>query len=242
MSLLKASLLALMSASFAALAYGSPAIANWPAPAFWSPPKATRGVTALGDISNPLTLIAVTPCRQYDSRSVASLPDNTNLAVILAGAPCGLPASAQAVSVSITVFDITGAGGNGVFRVGTANDPTTAWINYPQTETQRGNAGIVPLNGSGQIVVKVNQGGGSVDFTVDVNGYYPNMTFNNTLAPGEWFEIQGSVGGSVIVGINNESAGPTNGVQGSSYGTGTTSSGVIGLAVASTGQIFGVSG
>jgi hypothetical protein len=184
----------------------------------------------------------VTPCRQYDSRSVASLPDNANLAVTLTGAPCGLPSSAQAVSVNITVFDITGAGGNGVFRVGTANDPTTAWINYPSAETQRGNAGVVPLNISGQIVVKVNQGGGSVDFTVDVNGYYPNLTYNNTLAPGEWFSIQGSVGGAVINGTNNYSAGHANGVQGSSYGTGPTSSGVVGLAVASIGQIYGVSG
>ena len=112
------------------------------------------------------------PCRQYDSRNFTPLPDNTNRAVTLTGAPCGLPADASAVSVNITVLDITGAGGNGVFRVGTANDPPTAWINYPPTETQRANAGIVPLNGSGQIVVKVNQGGGSVDVTVDVNGYF----------------------------------------------------------------------
>ena len=122
--------------------------------------------------AQPYRLVTITPCRQYDSRNFTPLPDNTNRAVTLTGAPCGIPANAPAVSVNITVLDITGAGGNGVFRVGTANDPPTAWLNYPPTETQRANAGIVPLNGSGQIVVKVNQGGGSVDVTVDVNGYF----------------------------------------------------------------------
>ena len=116
--------------------------------------------------------ISVTPCRQYDSRNATALADNTNRAVTLTGAPCGIPTTAVAVSVNLTVFSITGAGGNGVFQVGTANDPTFAWINYPPIETQRGNAGFLPLNGSGQIVVKVNQGGGSVNFTVDVNGYF----------------------------------------------------------------------
>jgi predicted outer membrane repeat protein len=116
--------------------------------------------------------ITVAPCRQYDSRNFTPLLDNTNRFVTLIGAPCGVPAGATAVTVNITVFDITGAGGNGVFRVGTAADPTFAWINYPPSETQRGNAGFLPLNGSGQIVLKVNQGGGMVDFTVDVNGYF----------------------------------------------------------------------
>ncbi len=116
--------------------------------------------------------VTLTPCRQYDSRNSTPLLDNTNRFVTLIGAPCGVPADATAVSVNITVFHITGAGGNAVFQVGTAANPSFAWINYPPSEAQRGNAGFLPLNGSGQIVVKVNQGGGTVDFTVDVNGYF----------------------------------------------------------------------
>ncbi len=114
----------------------------------------------------------LTPCRQYDSRNATPLLDNTNRFVTLTGAPCAVPASATAVTVNITVFNIAGAGGNAVFKVGTAANPTFAWINYPPGETQRGNAGFLPLNVSGQIVVKVNQGGGMVDFTVDINGYF----------------------------------------------------------------------
>src|SRR6266540_5841154 len=52
----------------------------------------------------------VAPCRQYDSRDSAALPDNTNRSVTLIGAPCGVPPTAVAVSVNITVFSITGAG------------------------------------------------------------------------------------------------------------------------------------
>ncbi len=243
MSLLNALLLALMSASLATLPSGSPATANWPAPAFWSPPKASRGVTALSDISNPLPFIGVTPCRQYDSRSVTPLPDNTNLAVTLTGAPCGLPSSAQAVSVNITVFDITGAGGNGVFRVGTANDPTTAWINYPSIETQRGNAGVVPVTGSGQIVVKVNQGGGSVDFTVDVNGYYYDGNSTLPLAPGEHFRIIADSGGdSAGIFQNKGTSFATSGVLGFASGTTGTTYGVLGLGVSSSAGAVGVRG
>jgi hypothetical protein len=51
--------------------------------------------------------------------------------------------------VNITVFNISGAGSNGVFRAGTVSPPTTAWINYPPTETQRANAGVLPLGAGG---------------------------------------------------------------------------------------------
>jgi hypothetical protein len=169
----KSGALVLLVIFLAGPAMAGDAVPNWSAPASWSPSSAARGVTAQSDISEALPFIAVTPCRQYDSRNTSALPDNTNRSITLTGAPCSIPAgSTGAVSVNITVFSITGAGGNGVFQVGTAADPTFAWINYPPTETQRGNAGAVPLNFSGQIVVKENQGGGSLHFTVDVNGYY----------------------------------------------------------------------
>ncbi len=132
----------------------------------------TNGAINIVPIAPGADFYTVAPCRQYDSRNSTPLPDNTNRSVTLIGVPCGVPPTAVAVSVNITVFSITGAGGNAVFQVGTANNPTFAWINYPPSETQRGNAGFLPLNGSGQIVVKLNQGGGSINFVVDVNGYF----------------------------------------------------------------------
>jgi hypothetical protein len=224
-------------------------IPNWPAPAFWSPPRVSHGVTTLGDISSPLPFIGAAPCRQYDSRNTTALPDNTNRAVTLTGAPCGIPAGTAAVSVNITVFSITGAGSNGVFQVGTANDPTFAWLNFPPTETQRGNAGVVPLNGSGQIVVKVNQGGGSLQFVVDVNGYYASTPATAT----DYFSVINSGLYAVYGETSNTdafaagvygrvTAGPANGVFGESVSPIDGTAGVFGRATASTGNNSGVAG
>ncbi len=255
-----------ISASVSSLLLAAEAVPNWPAPAFWSPPKATRGATTLSSSIEPRPFVAVTPCRQYDSRSVAALADNTNLAVTLTGAPCGLPSAAQAVSLNITVFDISGAGSNGVFRVGTANDPTTAWINYPPTETQRANAGVVPLNASGQVVVKVNQGSGSVDFTVDVNGYYASdftdptqefviatasngpsiLAINSnpacTVACGILGETASTSGAIAIDGFAYGTTGVNYGARGISVSDTNGATGVYGHAQATTGIVYGVQG
>ena len=164
-----------------------PVVHNWQAPPFWSPAEASRGG---GDRGHTLRVedaapgafafIPIPPCRQYDSRTTSPLPDNTNRPINVTGAPCGIPMNAVAISVNITIFNITGAPSNGVLRVGTAADPPTSWINYPPTETQRANAGIVTTDGFGHIVVKLNQGAGSVDLTVDVNGYYGELPVDLT--------------------------------------------------------------
>jgi len=151
-------------------------IPNWPAPPYWTPPAARAlggaRTKSLTTASAPLPFIAITPCRQYDSRGFTPLPQDTSRAVVLSGVPCGIPSSAAAVSVNITLFNISGATGNGVFQVGTDMAPTSAWINFPPTEVQRSNAGALPLDGSDQIWVRVQMGSGQLDLTVDVNGYY----------------------------------------------------------------------
>ncbi len=220
----------------------SPPLVNWPAPATWSHHSVSRGASTMSDIGGPIPLIPVTPCRQYDSRNSTSLPDNTNRAVTLTGAPCGISEFALAVSVNITVFSITGAGGNGVFQVGTANNPTFAWINYPPTETQRGNAGVVPVV-SNQIVVKANQGGGSLQFTVDVNGYFPAKGSGPDLNPGESFVLSGNFsGGTVIWGENSASLSGSSGVYGAESATTGAVWGVEGVSVSSSLGAAGVAG
>jgi hypothetical protein len=208
----------------------SPPIISWQAPAFYTSPPSGR--TALNDLSSPMPFVPVTPCRQYDSRSPnPPLPDATARTVTLTGVPCGIPTTAVAVAVNITVLDIIGAGSNGVLKVGTSAPPPTSWINYPFTETQRANAGVLPLTGAGAIVVQVNQGAGSVDFIVDVFGYYgptPANT-NNTftvILPNATTAIFGeSLGGGVGV------AGHSSGASGFGvYGTNDTGFGVGGLS------------
>ena len=233
----KARFQSLASFFLAALALGGEAVPNWSAPATWSPPRAAHGVATLGDISGPLPFIAVAPCRQYDSRNSSALPDNTNRAVILTGAPCNVPAAAAAgaVSVNITIFSIAGAGGNGVFQVGTAANPTFAWINYPPTESQRGNAGVLPLIG-GQIVVKVNQGGGSLHFTVDLNGYYARSSATPNTFRWETFGAQ-----NAIEGVTGSGSGVVFGISGQSSSTSAGAAGVEGFGN-SGGTTYGVYG
>lgn len=231
-----------------------PPIISWQAPAFYTPTSngirpsysraSTGGVTVnAGEIgSGPVPFFPVTPCRQYDSRSTSALLDNTPRTVNLSGAPCGVPSQTHAIAVNITVFSITGAGSNGVFKVGTTSPPTTAWINYPPTETQRGNAGIVAVN-NGNLVVQVNQGAGSVQFTVDVYGYYPDTNFSH-LPTGDYFPIWGIYPGSMmILGRNDDTtAANTRGVSGWEYSTGNGSAGVEGLANGASGISYGVKG
>ncbi len=212
-----------------------PPLVNWAAPSTYTPARSS-GARTLGDITNAMPFIGVTPCRQFDIRP-GTLADNTPMAITLTGAPCGLPVGAVAVSLNITVFSIV-AGANGVFKVGTANPPTTAWINYPPTESQRGNAGVLPLS-AGVIWVEVSQGGGSVQLTVDVNGYYAQVPATSTDAL--IFENTGAV---TIAGGNHSTASNAAGVLGEmiSNTPGGSSAGVRGINDGTGGNGIGVWG
>ncbi len=217
---------------FLASVCAAESIPNWPAPPFWSPPR-VHGVT-LQDITPALPFIGVTPCRQYDSRNFTPLLQATSRAVLLTGAPCGLPANTAAVSVNITIFSISGATGNGVFQVGTATAPTFAWINFPPTESQRGNAGALPLDGSGNLWVRAQMGGGQLHFTVDVNGYYSAFPNSPT-----FFEFHTNSGGFTLDLENlSTTCSGTCGLRQSVH----SGNAIAGLAVGTTGANVGVLG
>ncbi len=229
-----------------------PPLVNWHAPSTYTPARGTGAhplAIQSGELgAGPYAFFPMTPCRQYDSRNFSPLADNTPRTIQLSGAPCGIPNTSQAVSVNITVFSIAGATGNGVFKVGIVMfaSPTTAWINYPPSETQRANAGILATDGAGNIVVQVNQGGGSVNFTVDVNGYYYNGNASN-MPQGDIFQVQGDVnrsGYGAIQGFNLNQFQPNSyGVVGITNSTGDSSAGVYGAATGTDGgPTYGVVG
>ncbi len=188
----------------------------------------------LGAASSPAyAFVAITPCRQYNSLSDSPLPQGVNRTVTLTGAPCNIPAGAVAVSANITIFNITGASGNGVFKVDTISPPASAWINYPPSEAQRANAGTVALDANGKIVVQVAQGAGQIDFVVDVNGY-------NTADLGNFNTFVGlNAGRSNTTGLANTAIGAnalpntTTGLVSNCIGSGAlqNSTGQINLAV-----------
>jgi hypothetical protein len=247
--------LLVLSATFTASAAGdrgaAPPIISWQAPAFYTSPSSGR--TALADLSTPLPFVPVTPCRQYSTLLTTKLVDNTPRTVTLSGAPCGIPATAKAVAVNITIFNIA-AGSNGVFRADTVSPPTVAWINYPPTETQRGNAGVLSTGASAAIVVQINQGGGNVDFVVDVFGWYGYITTSgaftvaNDAASG--YAIFGQSSGASGIGVYGLTSGSggkgvygTNGTA-TGFGVQGVNSGGVGVRGDSTSNVgvFGISG
>lgn len=229
------------SVATAASDRGGPSLVNWSAPPTYTP--AGKGLMS-GELGGgPVPFFPITPCRQFDSRSTSPLASGVDRTITVTGAPCGIPAGTVAISANITIFAITGATGNGVVKIGIAAAPTTGWINYPATETQRANAGAIPTNGT-QIVVQIAQGGGTANLIVDVNGYYYNGNGGTVMPTGDAFVIRGTLTGSgVVFAQNQETAGlNSSGVLGTTSSSGARSAGVQGEASATSGAIYGVSG
>jgi len=113
-----------------------------------------------------------TPCRLVDTRT-----DQTPLAsgaprrVAVAGA-CGIPASAVAVSVNVTVVNATG---DGSLRLYAASDtvPGTNVVSFRAGSTRAAEA-VVPLGELGQLaaLASLSAPGANVDLVVDVTGYF----------------------------------------------------------------------
>jgi hypothetical protein len=89
---------------------------------------------------------------------------------VLAGS-CGVPASAKALSVNLTVTQ-PAAGGYLVLFPANFEIPLTSSINFGAGQTRANNAVVsLAFDGSGGIKV-VNASGATVHFILDVNGYF----------------------------------------------------------------------
>jgi hypothetical protein len=113
----------------------------------------------------------IQPCRIGDTRTTLApaLVAGTVRSFDIAD-KCGIPATAQAVSFNFTVVGPTGGGDLRIFP-GDAALPTVSTINYRAGQVRANNA-ILLLGPSGDISVRVDQGGGIVHLIIDVNGYF----------------------------------------------------------------------
>jgi 5-hydroxyisourate hydrolase-like protein (transthyretin family) len=125
---------------------------------------------------NPgLDFYTLTPCRVVDTRDPNGplggpiLEAGSARSFTVAGPKCGIPATAKAVSVNVTVTGATQNGNVRLYPAGTPT-PTTSTINYVAGVTRANNATIA-LNASGETAVLASPSG-SVHFILDVNGYY----------------------------------------------------------------------
>jgi hypothetical protein len=117
----------------------------------------------------------VEPCRLIDTRN----PDGPlGGPALVAGATrdftitsgCGVPTTAQVISINVTITQPTTAGQLVLYASGNAN-PNTATIDYSAGQTRANNAILLP-NAGGVITVQCLQSSGIVQFILDVNGYF----------------------------------------------------------------------
>jgi hypothetical protein len=112
----------------------------------------------------------VDPCRVYDSRTSSPLVSAVDRLVQVAGL-CGVPATAQAVSLNLTAINPTDRGRITLYPADQPL-PLASTINFASGRTLANNA-IVVLSPDGKLLANpFVLGSGQVDIAVDVNGYF----------------------------------------------------------------------
>jgi hypothetical protein len=117
----------------------------------------------------------LTPCRIADTRKA---PGPLGGPALVAGSTrnfpvsgvCGIPSSAKAVAINLTVVNPTGPGYLVVFPAG-APLPLTSTINF-RAGIVRANNAMILLGTSGQLSVFCGMASGSTNFVLDVSGYF----------------------------------------------------------------------
>jgi hypothetical protein len=116
-----------------------------------------------------LKLYTLAPCRILDTR-VNSNPLGPNaLTVIGASVRCGIPPSARAVALNVTVTEPTNFGFVRIYPDGFP--PVTSTINFRPGQTRANNA-VLPLSRDGDLRVLSTLSSGSVHLVLDTFGYF----------------------------------------------------------------------
>lgn len=163
-----------------ALAMSGQPIENWSVPPAWSAEQLqaeseNEPTRKLAAPTAPLPFVGITPCRIADTRG-SGFAGAYGPPPLAAGAPrnfplagqCGIPASAEAVSLNVTVTNTLGPGFILIHPQGGAQ-PVVSTLNYIAGNTLA-NAAVVPLGAGGGITVVAGVSG--ADLILDTNGYY----------------------------------------------------------------------
>ena len=120
----------------------------------------------------------LSPCRVLDTRNPTgplggpSLQPGATRTFDVAASPCGIPATAKAISVNLAVTGPVGPGHLTLYPGDAVQAPSTSTINFSVNQTRANNA-MSPLASDGSGTIKVLAGtGGTVDFILDVIGYF----------------------------------------------------------------------
>ncbi len=127
------------------------------------------------DASPALDFFTLAPCRVVDTRGGAPIGgpvlQGQETRVLTVAGLCGIPSTAKAVSINLTVTQPSSSGNIRLFPAG-QTVPNISNINYVPGQTRANNA-IVVLNPSGAMAAFVAQPAGTtVHLIIDVNGYF----------------------------------------------------------------------
>jgi hypothetical protein len=139
------------------------------------PRSATLVVTLLTPPDPAVLFYTLTPCRVVDTRTTPNGPyagpallAGQTRTFNLAGR-CGIPASAKAVSLNVTVTAPTALGNLALYPAGSS--ASTSTINYSAGRTRANNA-TIKVGASAGLAVHCNQASGTTHVLLDVNGYF----------------------------------------------------------------------
>jgi hypothetical protein len=125
----------------------------------------------------PELFYTLPPCRVLDTRNPTgplagpSLQPGATRTFDVAASACGIPATAKAISVNLTVTGPVGPGHLTLYPGDAVQAPLASTINFSANQTRANNA-VLPLASDGSGTINVLAGtGGTVDFILDVNGY-----------------------------------------------------------------------
>jgi hypothetical protein len=123
----------------------------------------------------PYSFYAITPCRLFDTRTVAGSPaiqaSGTADRSFIVASTCGVPADARSISANVTVTNVSAGGTLSIYR-GDGQETGTTTVALNAGVTRANNAMLqLALDGSGTIKVQ-NTSTGTADLIVDVNGYF----------------------------------------------------------------------
>jgi hypothetical protein len=136
-------------------------------------PVGTTQIT-IGQTGSALQLLTVTPCRIIDTRNANGpfggpyIAGGTSRSITIPSSSCGIPTTAVAYSLNVTVVPRTGTLGYlTVWPTGQAQ-PYVSTLNSPNGLVLA-NAAIVPAGTAGAISAFANN---DTDLIVDINGYF----------------------------------------------------------------------
>jgi uncharacterized repeat protein (TIGR01451 family) len=140
-------------------------------------PASSNNSATASSLVDVLMFNTLAPCRVLDTRDPDGplggpiLSPGQQRAFVVTGGSCGIPSTAKAVSVNLTVVGPTGPGFVTVFP-GDGSLPATSSINFSAGQV-RANNGVFSLAGDGSGTLNIiNGSSGSTHVILDVNGYF----------------------------------------------------------------------